>query len=146
MNGGQKTINRANCKGQLALAVIEDWKRVAWSDESQFRLLNADGRPRIWREAHEGLDPTCQVETVQGHGGSIMVCGVFCGTVWDLWCVYQPSSMQFDTQSSWVITSIRLCCSVIPIEMEFSSKTTVPLTSPGWLLAGWMRIPLTFLS
>ncbi|GFV23577.1 hypothetical protein TNCV_267011 [Trichonephila clavipes] len=30
--------------------------------------------------------------------------------------------------------------------MEFSSKTTVPLTSSGWLLAGLMSIPLTFLS
>ncbi|GFW78460.1 DDE_3 domain-containing protein [Trichonephila clavipes] len=25
--------------------------------------------------------------------------------------------------------------------MEYSSKTTVSLTSPGWLLAGWMSIP-----
>ncbi|GFY17069.1 HTH_Tnp_Tc3_2 domain-containing protein [Trichonephila clavipes] len=23
---------------------VEDWKRVAWNDESRFRLLNADGR------------------------------------------------------------------------------------------------------
>ncbi|GFT25185.1 transposable element Tcb2 transposase [Trichonephila clavipes] len=28
--------------------------------------------------------------------------------------------------------------------MEFSSKTTVPLTSPCWLLAGSRSIPLTF--
>ncbi|GFT37945.1 HTH_Tnp_Tc3_2 domain-containing protein [Trichonephila clavipes] len=27
---------------------VEDWKRVAWNDESRFRLLNADRRLRIW--------------------------------------------------------------------------------------------------
>ncbi|GFW30152.1 uncharacterized protein TNCV_1054631 [Trichonephila clavipes] len=50
---------------------VEDWKRVAWSDESRFRLLNVNGRS--WS-------------------------GVFFrGTVWDLWCVYQSPSMQFGT-------------------------------------------------
>ncbi|GFW56417.1 transposable element Tc1 transposase [Trichonephila clavipes] len=39
---------------------VEDWKRVAWSDESQFRLLNTDGRLRIWRPAHEAMDLACQ--------------------------------------------------------------------------------------
>ncbi|GFS76161.1 transposable element Tcb2 transposase [Trichonephila clavipes] len=44
---------------------------------SRFRLLNADGRLRIWRQVHETMDPACQVGTVQGHSGSIMVWGVF---------------------------------------------------------------------
>ncbi|GFS78875.1 HTH_Tnp_Tc3_2 domain-containing protein [Trichonephila clavipes] len=26
---------------------VEDWKRVAWSDESRFRVLNSDGRLKI---------------------------------------------------------------------------------------------------
>ncbi|GBL82581.1 Transposable element Tc1 transposase [Araneus ventricosus] len=56
---------------------LEDWERVAWSDESRFRLLHFDGRLRIWRQAHEAMDNACQVGTVQGHGGSIMVWGVF---------------------------------------------------------------------
>ncbi|GFT17513.1 HTH_Tnp_Tc3_2 domain-containing protein [Trichonephila clavipes] len=38
---------------------VEDWKRVAWSDESRFRLLKADGRLRIWCQAHETMVPTC---------------------------------------------------------------------------------------
>ncbi|GFX14827.1 transposable element Tc1 transposase [Trichonephila clavipes] len=58
---------------------VEDWKRVAWSDESRFRLLNINGRLRICRQAHEAMDPACQVGTVQGHGGSIMAWGVFLG-------------------------------------------------------------------
>ncbi|GFY13578.1 transposable element Tcb2 transposase [Trichonephila clavipes] len=68
MEGGQKTSDWVNCTGKLSLTVPEDWKRVAWSDESRFRLLNADGRLRIWCQAHEARDPACQVGTVQGHG------------------------------------------------------------------------------
>ncbi|GFW88870.1 HTH_Tnp_Tc3_2 domain-containing protein [Trichonephila clavipes] len=56
---------------------VVDWKRVAWSDESRFRLLNADGRLRIWRQAHEAMDAVCQIGTVQGYGGLIMVWGCF---------------------------------------------------------------------
>ncbi len=29
--------------------IIEDWKNVAWSDESRFLLRYSDGRVRIWR-------------------------------------------------------------------------------------------------
>ncbi|GFW64144.1 DDE_3 domain-containing protein [Trichonephila clavipes] len=34
-----------------------DGKRVAWCDESRFRLLNANGRLRIRHQAHEVTDP-----------------------------------------------------------------------------------------
>ncbi|GFV88211.1 uncharacterized protein TNCV_3243601 [Trichonephila clavipes] len=103
---------------------------------SRFRLLNADGRLRIWCQAHEVMGPACQVGTVQGHGGSIMTGMFFPGFVWNNWCLYKPPSMQFGTQSCWVITFIHLCCAVERTIMELSSKTTVPLKSPGWLLAG----------
>ncbi|GFU40383.1 transposable element Tc1 transposase [Trichonephila clavipes] len=56
---------------------VEDWKQERWSDQSRFRLLNTDERLRIWRQAHEAMDPACHVGTVQGHDGSIMVWGVF---------------------------------------------------------------------
>ncbi len=36
---------------------IEDWKNVAWSDESRFLLQHSDGRVRIWRKNHESMDP-----------------------------------------------------------------------------------------
>ncbi|GFW44778.1 transposable element Tc1 transposase [Trichonephila clavipes] len=56
---------------------VEDWSRVAWSTESQFRLLNTDERLKIRRQAHEAMDPACQVGTEQGHGVSIIVWGIF---------------------------------------------------------------------
>ncbi len=29
---------------------VEDWKNVAWSDESRFLLRHSDGRVKIWRK------------------------------------------------------------------------------------------------
>ncbi len=54
---------------------IEDWKKVAWSDESWFLLRHSDGRVRIWRKEHESMDPSCLVSTVQA--GGVMLWGIF---------------------------------------------------------------------
>ncbi len=35
---------------------IEDWKNVAWSDESRLLLRHSDGSVRIWRKEHESMD------------------------------------------------------------------------------------------
>ncbi len=56
---------------------IEDWKNVAWSDESQFLLRHSDGWVRIWCKEHESVDPSCLVSTVQAAGGGIMLWGIF---------------------------------------------------------------------
>ncbi len=56
---------------------IEDWKNVAWSDESRFLLRHSDGRVRIWRKEHESMDPSCLVLMVQAGGRGVMVWGIF---------------------------------------------------------------------
>ncbi len=57
---------------------IEDWKNVAWSDESRFLLRHSDSRVRIWRKEHESMDSSCLVSMVQAaRGGGIMVWGIF---------------------------------------------------------------------
>ncbi len=56
---------------------IEDWKNVAWSDESRFLLGHSYGRVRIWRKEHESMDPSCLVSTVQAGGDGVMVWGIF---------------------------------------------------------------------
>ncbi len=61
---------------------IEDWKNVAWSDESRLLLWHSDYRVRIWRKEHESMDPSCLVSTVQAGGGGVMVWGYFLGTLW----------------------------------------------------------------
>ncbi len=61
---------------------IEDWKNVAWSDESHFLLRYSDGRVRIWCKEHESMDPFCLVSTVQAAGGGVMVWGIFSWHTW----------------------------------------------------------------
>ncbi len=56
---------------------LEDWKNIAWSDESRFLLFHADGRTRVWRKPHEYMHPSCRVSTLQAGGGGVMVWGVF---------------------------------------------------------------------
>ncbi|GFT77509.1 hypothetical protein TNCV_304391 [Trichonephila clavipes] len=45
----RKRAQRLECRG------------LERGNESRFRLLNADGRLIIWRQAHVGLDSSCQV-------------------------------------------------------------------------------------
>ncbi len=66
---------------------IEDWKNVAWSDESRFLLRHSDGRVRIWRKEYERMDLSCLVSTVQAAGGGVMVWGTFS---WHTFCPLVP--------------------------------------------------------
>jgi len=48
---------------------VEDWKNVAWSDESRFLLRHSDGRVGIWRKQNENmiyhaLLPLCRLVVV----------------------------------------------------------------------------------
>ncbi len=56
---------------------IEDWKHVAWSDESWFLLQHSDGRVRSWCKEHESMDPSCLVSTVKAGGGGVMMWGIY---------------------------------------------------------------------
>ncbi len=56
---------------------IEDWKNIAWSDESRFLLRHSDGRVRICRKKHESMDSFCCVSMVQASDGGVMVWGIF---------------------------------------------------------------------
>uniref|UniRef100_A0AAY5KME4 Transposase Tc1-like domain-containing protein n=1 Tax=Esox lucius TaxID=8010 RepID=A0AAY5KME4_ESOLU len=56
-------ISTTNRKKRLQFAqahqnwTVEDWKNVAWSDESRFLLRHSDGRVRIWRKQNETIMP-----------------------------------------------------------------------------------------
>ncbi|GBM53193.1 Transposable element Tc1 transposase [Araneus ventricosus] len=56
---------------------MDEWKRVAWSDESQFRIHHADGRVRVRRMPGELLFPSCTAGHTQAGGGGIMLWGTF---------------------------------------------------------------------
>ncbi|GBL75452.1 hypothetical protein AVEN_194631-1 [Araneus ventricosus] len=56
---------------------LDDWKNIAWSDESRFQLLRADGRIQVWRRPLEAVDLSYQKGAVEACGGSIIEWAVF---------------------------------------------------------------------
>ncbi len=76
-------LSEQNRKRRLQFAqthqnwTIEDWKNVAWSDESRFLLRHSEGRVKIWPKEYESMDPFCLVSTVQAGGGGVMVWEIF---------------------------------------------------------------------
>ncbi|GBO01227.1 Transposable element Tc1 transposase [Araneus ventricosus] len=56
---------------------IDEWKRVAWSEESRFLIHHVDGRVRVRRLPGEQLLPSCTAGHTQAGGGGIMLWGTF---------------------------------------------------------------------
>ncbi|GBM81448.1 Transposable element Tc1 transposase [Araneus ventricosus] len=56
---------------------MNEWKRVAWSDESRFLIHHVDGRVRVRRLTGEQLLPSCTECHTQADGGGIMLWGTF---------------------------------------------------------------------
>ncbi|GBN00504.1 hypothetical protein AVEN_37290-1 [Araneus ventricosus] len=56
---------------------MDEWKRVAWSDESRFLIQNVDGRVRVRRLPDERLLPSCTAGHTQAGDCGIMLWGTF---------------------------------------------------------------------
>ncbi|GBN55214.1 hypothetical protein AVEN_246141-1 [Araneus ventricosus] len=56
---------------------MDEWKRVALSDESRFLIHHIDGRVRVRRLPGEQLLPSCTAGHTQAGGGCIMLWGTF---------------------------------------------------------------------
>ncbi|GBM45917.1 hypothetical protein AVEN_211977-1 [Araneus ventricosus] len=56
---------------------MDEWKRVAWSDESRFLIHHVDGRVRVSRLPGEQLLPSCIAGHTKAGGGGIMFWGTF---------------------------------------------------------------------
>ena len=57
---------------------LEQWKKVAWSDESRFLLDQVDSRVHVPRLPGEVMAPGCTVGRRQAGGGSVMLWAMFC--------------------------------------------------------------------
>ena len=53
---------------------LEQWRKVAWSDESRFLLDHVDGRVRVRRLPGEVMATGCTVGRRQASRGSVMFC------------------------------------------------------------------------
>ncbi|GBM47063.1 hypothetical protein AVEN_179790-1 [Araneus ventricosus] len=62
---------------------MDEWKRVASSDESRFLIHRVDGRVRVSRLPGEQLLPSCRAGHTQANGGGIMFWGHSHGRLWD---------------------------------------------------------------
>jgi transposase len=51
----------------------EEWRKVIWSDESKFNLLNSDGKEYFWTNRPEVLTEESISPTLKFGGGGIMV-------------------------------------------------------------------------
>jgi transposase len=55
--------------------ILEDWKKVVWSDEIKINRLGSDGRKWLWKKAGEGLSDRMVEGTLKFGGGCVMVWG-----------------------------------------------------------------------
>ncbi|GBM32651.1 hypothetical protein AVEN_89646-1 [Araneus ventricosus] len=56
---------------------MDEWKRVAWSDESRFFIHHVDGRVRVRRLPSEYFLPSCTAGHTKGGFGGIRLWGTF---------------------------------------------------------------------
>ncbi|KAK3516948.1 hypothetical protein QTP70_028239, partial [Hemibagrus guttatus] len=56
----------------------EQWKKVAWSDETCFLFHHMDGRVCVHRLPGEHMAPGCTMGRRQAGGGSVMLWAMFC--------------------------------------------------------------------
>lgn len=66
-------------KARLAFAkkyeswTSDDWRKVVWSDESKFNLLNSDGKEYYWTNRPEELTEESVNPTLKFGGGGVMI-------------------------------------------------------------------------
>lgn len=58
-------------------STVEDWKNIAFSDESKFNLFGIDGKKYVRRSVGERNNVKYQIPTVKHGGGDLMVWGIF---------------------------------------------------------------------
>jgi hypothetical protein len=56
-----------------AKRTIEDWKKVVWSDETSFQILNSAGQEYVWRKKEDALKQANVKQTKKFGGGKIFV-------------------------------------------------------------------------
>ncbi|GBM26547.1 Transposable element Tc1 transposase [Araneus ventricosus] len=56
---------------------MDEWQRVAWSDESRFHIHHVDGRVSVRRLPGKRLLPSCTAGHTQAGGSGIMLWGTF---------------------------------------------------------------------
>ncbi|GFV34938.1 hypothetical protein TNCV_3482331 [Trichonephila clavipes] len=88
------------------------------------------------------MDPASQVGTAQGLGGSIMVWGVFCVALFVIFGAC--TNLHAIRYANLLGNHLHLFMFSYYPHGNGVFPRQLYLSSPGWLLAGWRKIPLTF--
>ncbi|GBM17655.1 hypothetical protein AVEN_202820-1 [Araneus ventricosus] len=107
---------------------MDEWKRVAWSDESLFLIHHVDSDVKVSRLPGEQLLPSCTAGHTQAGGGGIMLWGTFS---WAALCSVVVVEQTLKAANYLNIIGIR--CTFTwrlssQLEMESSSRTTPHIT------------------
>ncbi|GBO42208.1 Transposable element Tc1 transposase [Araneus ventricosus] len=76
-------LTKRHCQLRLQWArehrdwIMDEWKRVVWSDESRFLIHHVDGRVSVRRLPGQQLLPSCTAGHTQAGDGGIMLWGTF---------------------------------------------------------------------
>ena len=60
--------------------ITENWKKVLWTDESNFEIFASPRKVFVRRRVDERIVPECVTPTVKHGGGSVMIWGYFAGS------------------------------------------------------------------
>ena len=77
-------LSAGHCKAHLGFAyahkdwIVEDWKKVIWSDETKINCLRSDRHKWAWKRSGEELSDRLVNGTLKFEGGSLMM--------WDCMC------------------------------------------------------------
>jgi transposase len=110
-------------KARLAFAkkyeswTSDDWKKVVWSDESKFNLLNSDGKEYYWTDrpdeiTEEGITPTLEVWRRWRHGLELSHLGRYENESFFItfFIFFQVLAIHARLMTSWMLTSTSEFC------------------------------------
>jgi hypothetical protein len=92
---------------------VDNWKRVIWSDESQYTMLQSDGRAWVWPIAGERYLSAYLVPTAKFGGGGIKMWGLFS------WNGLGPLVMLHRNINAEEYKDILTCCILSMVEDQF---------------------------
>ena len=78
--------------------VLQNWKRVWFSNESRFMLQKIDGRTRVYRRRNERFTRNCVLEVDNFGGGSVMMWGAISYAEKLTSCTYTATLTPLDTE------------------------------------------------
>ncbi|GBM64829.1 hypothetical protein AVEN_197962-1 [Araneus ventricosus] len=119
---------------------MDEWKRVAWSDESRILIHHVDARVKVRHLPGEQLLPSCTAGHTQAGGGGIELWGTFSWAALGLVVVVEQTMKAVNYLNTIADELHPYMAFVFPLEMESSSRTIPHVTRLGLCWSGSRNI------